>query len=281
MAKARKDRDIRCVVVFSDLHSGSRRSLMMPEYQLYEEAGRGQVIKANSQQLWMWDCWQDAWGKVLDYIGSDPWAWAFMGDAVEGVHRHATEIISNDVTDHQNIFKGLVKPYADKASKRFFVRGTAVHTGDTIEMKLAESLNCEQHPDTGQFASDRWMLDIGGFKLLLRHHMSVTTREYQRATALSNEYGNEVIAAKTRNQPAPDGCVFAHRHCYDWWSGGRTFAMVCGPWQQTTRYGHTKWSPMIPQPTLTVLDWRQSDTGGMPIEKTFQFSPQPATSYTL
>jgi hypothetical protein len=280
-SKVAESPDIRLVVVFSDLHSGSRRSLMPPEYTLFEEGGLGQTVKANKQQLWLYDCWQRGWEKVIEYVGADPWAWAFIGDAVEGAHRRLTELVSNDPTDHMILFDQLCRPYAELATKRFFVRGTGVHTGDTMEMKLAEKLKCEKHPDTGQWAADRWMLGINGFNLLLRHHMSVTTREYLRASMLSIEYGNEVVAAQNRHQPAPHGCVFAHRHGYDWWDGGTTFAMVCGPWQQTTRYGHTKWSPMIPQPTITVLDWRDSPPGGMPTNKTFMFTPQSATVTTL
>jgi len=273
--------DIRQVVVFSDTHSGSRRSLMMPEYTLYEEGKLEQVIKANKQQLWLWDCWNRGWEKVLDYVGNDPWAWAFVGDATEGAHRRMTEIVSNDPTDHMIIFDQLCRPYAELAAKRFMVRGTSIHTGDTIEMKLAEKLGCEQHPDTGQWAADRWIIDINGFKLLLRHHMSVTCREYLRSGMLSIEFNNEVAAAHSRRQPIPDGCCFAHRHMYDWWDNGSNFAHVSGPWQQTTRYGHTKWSPLIPQPTLTVLDWRDSPLGGLPRHKTFMFTPQAQAVYQL
>jgi hypothetical protein len=252
MAKktCKRSPDIRLLVVFSDLHSGSRRSLMPPTYDLFEEGELKQTITANKQQLWLYDCWCRGWEKVIKYVGGDPWAWAFNGDAIEGTHRAMTEIVSKD-------------------------------TGDTVEMKLAEKLKCERHPDTGQWAADRWMLNINGFNLLLRHHIQVTSREYLRGSALTIEFGNEVVAAQNRGQPTPQGIVFAHRHGYDWWNGKNTVAMVCGPWQQTTRYGHTKWSPMIPEPTLTVLDWRDSPIGGMPIEKTFAFSPQAATVTNL
>lgn len=283
MPKARKKPadDIRLMVVFSDLHSGSRRSLMPPEYALFEEGGMGQIIKANKQQLWLYDCWCRGWEKVIEYIGADPWAWVFNGDAVEGAHRKLTELVSNDPTDHMIIFDKLNRQYAELAAKRFFVRGTGVHTGDTMEMKLAEKLGCERHPDSGHWAPDRWMINVNGFNVLLRHHMQTTSREYLRGSALTIEFGNEVVASINRGQPVPQGCVFAHRHGYDWWDGGTTFAMVCGPWQQTTKYGHTKWSPMIPQPTITVLDWRDSPPGGMPRNKTFMFSPQSSTVVTL
>ncbi len=89
---AKKKTDIRLVVVFSDLHSGSRRSLMPPEYALFEEGEQKQIIKANKQQLWLYDCWCRGWEKVINYVGGDPWAWAFIGDAVEGTHRRMTEI---------------------------------------------------------------------------------------------------------------------------------------------------------------------------------------------
>lgn len=271
-----KKRDIKQLVVFSDLHSGSRRALMRPEYTLFEEGKLEQTIKANKQQLWLHECWTQAWEKVLEYVGSDPWAMGFMGDAIQG-NKYKDELISDDVTDHMIIFDQLVRPYSDLAAKRYFVRGTQSHTYTSVEMKLAEKLECERHPDTGQWAADRWLLDINGFKLLLRHHMSTTSREYLRASQLSIEFNNEVAAAHSRSQPIPDGCVFAHRHMYDWWDNGSNFTMVCGPWQQTTRYGHTKWSPLVPQPTVTVFDFRETPKGGLPQHKTFMFTPQAAT----
>lgn len=273
--------DIRLMVVFSDTHSGSRRSLMPAEYTLYEEGKLEQTIKANKQQLWLLDCWKDGWERVLNYIGADPWAMAFIGDATEGVHRKQTELVSNDATDHMIIFDQLVRPYAETAARKFMVRGTSVHVGETIEMKLGEKLGCEQHPDTGQWAADRWVIDINGFKLLLRHHMETTSREWLRVGGLDRELNNEILAAVKRGQPVPDGACFAHRHMYDSIQNGKNFAMVSGPWQQTTRYGHTKWSAMLPQPTLTVLDWRNVRPGGPPVEKTFQYTPPTATVFTL
>lgn len=282
MAKAKVAApEIKQLVVFSDLHSGSRRSLMPPEYTLFEEGALEQTVKANKQQLWLYDCWCKGWESVIEYVGGDPWAWACIGDAVEGVHRRQGELICNDVTDHMIIFDQLNRQYAELATKRFMVRGTEVHTGTSCEMKIAEKLKCEKHPDTGQYAADRWMLNLNGFNVLLRHHMSTTSRDYLRGSALTIEYGNEVIAAQNRGQPVPDGCVFAHRHGYDFWEGGTTFAMVCGPWQQTTRYGQTKWSPMIPQPTISVLDWRDKPLGAMPTVKTFLFTPKAMTVYKL
>lgn len=271
-----KKREIKQLVVFSDLHSGSRRALMKPEYTLFEEGKLEQTIKANKQQLWLYEAWSTTWEKVLKYVGNDPWAMAFMGDAIQG-NKYKDELISDDVTDHMIIFDQLVRPYSELAAKRYFVRGTQSHVYTTTEMKLAEKLECERHPDTGQWAADRWLLDINGFTVLLRHHMSTTSRENLRTSQLGIEYANEVAAANSRGQPIPTGCVFAHRHMYDWWENGSNFAMVCGPWQQTTRYGHTKWSPLVPQPTITVLDWRDSVTGGLPDPKNFLCTPQPAT----
>jgi len=283
MAKKKKKAldDIRLLVVFSDLHSGSVHALMPPEYALFEKGTLNQIVKANAEQLWLYDCWTRAWEKVIEYVGGDPWAWVFNGDAIEGKHHGLSGLVSNDITDHMMIFHMLNEPYAALAAKRFFVRGTETHTGWTTEMKIAEKLNCEKHPDTGQWASDRWMLNVNGFNVLFRHHMSTTSREYLRGSALTIEYGNEVVASRNRGQPTPDGCVFAHRHGYDWWNGCSTFAMVCGPWQQSTRFGHKNWSPMVPEPTITVLDWRNSPPGGMPQNMTFKFVPPPATVVKL
>jgi len=279
--RSTKPSDIRLLVVFSDLHSGSRRALMPREYTLYEEGALGQTIKANKQQLWLHDCWDDGWRRVYDYVGSDPWAMVFLGDAIEGIHHKRTELVSDDPTDHMIIFDQLVRPHAERAAKRFAVRGTQCHTGDTVEMKLAEKLGFEPHPDSGQFASDRWIIDVNGFKMLFRHHMEVTSREWLRIGGLNRELDNEILAAAKRDQPQPDGAAFAHRHMYDSIKNSKNFVMVCGPWQRTTRHGHTKWSGMFPEPTITVLDWRNVPAGSPPEEKTFAYKMQPQSVFKL
>jgi hypothetical protein len=150
-----------------------------------------------------------------------------------------------------------------------------------LEMKLAESLGCRKHPDTGQYAADRWMVELNGFNVLFRHHMTVTAREWSRGTALSGELANEIASGGLRNQPIPRGLCCAHRHGFDYWDGGSSFMLVSGPWQQTTRYGHVKWSSMIPAPTISVLDWRGKPFGAAPKVENFIYEPQAATVLKL
>ncbi len=92
---------------------------------------------------------------------------------------------------------------------------------------------------------------------------------------------NEILAAVKRGQPVPDSACFAHRHMFDSICNGKNYVMVSGPWQQTTRYGHTKWSAMLPEPTITVLDWRGKPAGAPPHEEVFKYSPPAASTYEL
>jgi len=260
------------LVVFSDTHCGSREGLMLAEHHLVEEPEV--IIKATPVQLWLLDAWEQLWKNVYSYIGKDAWVAAHIGDAVEGLHHKRKGLISDEKSDHFKIFMDTVYPKIMPASKRIFVLGTEAHGGRTDEMMLAKQCRAVKHPDTNRYAENRWLIDLNGYPIILRHHINCTSREYLRANALSANLANEQLAALRRGRIVPRGMVAAHRHMHDYIDNGNDFCLICGPWQATTRYGHTNWSPMTPEPTISVIDARNKKKGEKPVVVTFKATPE-------
>ncbi len=264
----------RLLVVFSDTHCGSRLAMLPPTYQLMED---DVIIKATPTQMWLNSAWDTLWQQVHEYIGKDPWSVALVGDLIEGCHHGRRELVSNELSDHIEIFCKTVGPKIENAVKKYFVLGTEVHGGATEEMVIAKKYGATRHPDTKRWAENRWHLELNGYPVVLRHHIEATSREYLRASQLAINLANEQLAAIKRGHRPPNGLIVAHRHMHDYYTDGNNFCLVCGPWQMTTRFGHRKWSPMIPEPTLTVIDYRITRKGEMPIVTTFKATPGEAT----
>ena len=258
------------LVVFSDTHCGSRLGLMPETYNCIED---DTVVQGTATQKWLLQAWEALWAETTAYIGKDPWSVALVGDSIEGCHHGRKELVSHNLADHIEIFLQVVGPKLEAADKRYFVLGTYVHGGDTDEMIIAKRLRATKHPDTGRWAENRWNLDCNGYPIVLRHHIETTSREYLRASALAINLANEQLAAVKRGHTCPKGFIAGHRHMHDYYTDGTNFALVCGPWQMTTRHGHTKWSPMVPEPTISIIDWRGRPKGSMPVVQTFKATP--------
>lgn len=258
------------LVTFSDTHCGSTMGLMPEELELFED---GNVITPNASQKWLLQAWEEVWAKVNYIINGDPYTLAFIGDAIEGLHHKKRQVISDNKLDHIAAFDAVVGPKLMEAENRIFVLGTEAHGGATDELKLAEKYDCLPHPDTGRRGENRWLVNLNRYPIVLRHHINVTTREYLRTNALSINLGNEQLAAVKRGYTVPLGMVAGHRHIHDCIDDGRSFCVVCGPWQLTTRYGHTHWSPMLPEPSISILDARETEPGEKPLIYNFKVTP--------
>jgi len=268
---SKRERPIRMIVAVSDLHAGSKLSPLTPTpYTCLED---GTEVYPNKIQQWLNSCWEDAWARAEAYIGSEPWAFVLVGDAIEGRHHSMDHLVSLDPADHVHIAVGLLRPHILSARHRFFVKGTYCHTGPSSEARLGVHLKADRHPDTHTFSADRWRLTVDGFPLVFRHHIPVTSREHLRASQLSIQLANEQVAAARRGHTVPMGLIGGHRHLHDLYSDGRSFCLTLGPWQQATRHSHTNWSPMVPEPSLCILDFRDREPDTVPYIEVFKYTP--------
>jgi hypothetical protein len=202
-----------------------------------------------------------------------------MGDAVHGNWSRFDDVMLPDMADQVEVAKRILGPKLKAASKKFMTRGSSVHTGKSSESVVAKGLGFEQCPNSGTYAPDRWRLNLNGWTFIVKHHVPAVSREYLRLSALGIELGNEQLSAVKRGYPVPMGLLAAHRHIHDLATDKKSAVHVNGPWMLDNRYSHTKWSSMMPEPTITVLDARRKAAGDAPHFEVFKATP-PAPAET-
>lgn len=261
---------IRLVAVISDTHCGSTVGLMPPDFVTLE----GQTIKQNAVQEWLWRCYLDVVSRLKEYANGDPFALVINGDTIEGVHHGTKQIISPDIGDHQNAAVQTLSMIALMAGKIFVVEGTEVHTGST-ESKMAVVLNAVPDPNTRKSVWERLALTVSGCRCVFFHHISPTTREYLKGSALSIFLGNEQLAAAKNSEPIPQVVGCGHRHDFDMFSDGTGVCVVGPAFQCKTRHGNKVVPSARIKPGIYCLDWRNKGDGELPhVEKILCQSPR-------
>lgn len=263
---------IRLVVVLSDLHAGSTKGLLPPDFVTLE----AQEVGQNPIQQWLWDCWRRANDFIDATVGRDPWALVLNGDLIEGIHHGTKEIISPEVADHRRAGMEILRPLAKRAAKVFVVRGTECHVNNH-EVGMAEELHGVKNPETGLHAFDRLTLDVCGVRCVFRHHIPASLRRNLAGTQLSVQLAEEQLEAANNGEPIPRVVGCAHRHKPDSYQNDNGLCFVSPPWQALTRHGHKVVSPARTKPGVQILDWRDCAEGELPrFVRRYYEMPHPA-----
>jgi hypothetical protein len=266
-----KDKPIELIAILSDLHSGSVMALMPPEFTTME----GVEVRPNAFQQWLWRCWLDANQFIADVAGDDPFALVLNGDLIDGNHHRTTQIISPDVGDHVAMAKQLLSPLAEKAEKRFFIKGTECHT-HSAEASIARELGGEYSLETGQVTFERLTIDIKGVRCVFRHHVGTSSRPWLSSTALGAELASEQLQAARNGEKIPHVLCCAHRHDPHMVTTTRETCLVTGPWQGLTRHAHKVVGAARTRPNVFLLDWRGKGHGEQPkVHHRTYSQPQP------
>ncbi len=271
-------RDIRLLLVLSDLHCGSSFGLLPPGFINTE----GNEVGQNSFQKFLWKCWIQATQKWLPpLLGGDQFAILLNGDLVDGVHHGTKELISSNEDDHVEAAKQALKPLTEKSSATFLTVGTEVHTKN-FETKIGKEIGAWQHPDTGRYASPRISLNIAGTRIVAFHHISATSRAWLAASAYSIFLANEQIEAARAGEEIPRVVCCAHRHKHGAFDDGDDgLIVVSAPWQLSTRFGN-KYAPSSRFKTgMILLDWREKRDGQIPYHHVLTLRPPGEITVTL
>lgn len=237
--------------------------LMPPEFV---DIG-GNEINQNPVQKFLWDAWRSSEDFVAKVTNGDPYALTINGDAIEGVHHGGAQLITNVKDDHIACAEQVLKPLADKAAAVFMVKGTECHTSET-ELTLGKILGAVKDPDANKrkasHAMDRLQLNMHGCECAFSHHIGVSIRDYLEATQLS-VVANQELAAASRNGETPPRVIGrAHRHRFGAFTNGFELVFVTPPWQAQTRHVHKVVTGVRCHPGVVILDWRESENGGLP-----------------
>jgi hypothetical protein len=253
------EKGIRLVLVLSDLHVGSTKALLPPDFKTLE----GNEVKLNAMQEWLWECWVRANAFIEEVADGDPYALVLNGDLIEGIHHGTKEIWSPEVKDHIAAAYQLLAPVAKRAAHTFLVRGTECHTNNQ-EVSLGEMLGAERCKETGLAATDRLTLDVNGVRHVFRHHIGSTIRRGLAGTQLSINLAEEQVEAVNNGESLPRVVCMAHRHKFGIYQDDNGMAIVSPPWQGLTRFGHKVVSQARTKPGLFILDSRGQQHGQLP-----------------
>ena len=250
---------IELLAVASDFHSGSTVALMPPRLELAE----GLIVEPNALQAWFWKCYQDSLRWLDAKIAGDPFALALNGDLIEGDHHRSDQIIGRNISDHIDCAEATLKPFVDRAQKTFITRGTECHVGNT-EATLGKILNAEKNPETGRHVFDRLTLEICGVRVVIRHHVTTTSRPWLESNGLGAELASEQLNAVRNGEPMPRILCVGHRHVGGHVQTTDGICIATPAWQGLTKHGHKVVPSSRCKPGIYLLDWRGKASGELP-----------------
>lgn len=250
---------IRTLIIASDIHAGSTKAILPPDFVTLE----GQPIGQSEFQKWLWASWQDANEWIAQKVEPFEYGLVLNGDLTEGNHHNTKEIWSPENGDHAKAAVEVLEMMSARAGKVYVVRGTECHVG-SAEISIARSLGAEVNPETNQPYWDRLTLDMCGKRLSIRHHFPATSRVHLEASQHSIQLNNAILEAVRAGEKHPDIIVGAHRHRPGHWSDGKHMSIVTGAWQGLTRHGFKVVPDGRPVPRIYCLDWRNVEDGELP-----------------
>lgn len=226
-----------------DTHCGSTVGIMPPSI-LMDDGG---TFGASKAQLWLWQCWQDAWGEVAELrkkLGAKLYV-GFNGDLVDGNHHGTVQIVTGNPNAQHVIWDGVVRPVLDlKPDKMFFTRGTEAHVGKSgsSEESIAAGLlkdkrNVVGDPDTGKASWSHYRGEVQGIRFDATHHGRTGMREHTRGGA-QVLYAHDIYLAHCKDgDPPPHLCIRSHYHRWnDSYDACPTRVIQLPAWQLATAY---------------------------------------------
>ncbi len=262
---------IRQLAIISDIHAGSTKAILPPDFHTLE----GQPVGQSIIQKWLWQCWGIGHAWLADQTGLDPYALVLNGDLTEGNHHATKEIWSPEAGDHSKAATEILEPLAIRAAKTYVVRGTECHTA-SHEISVAKRIGAELNPEHGQPFWDRLDLQMAGVQISIRHHFPATSRVYLEASQHSIQLGNAQLEAMRAGETPPKIIVGAHRHRTGHYTDDHGMSVVTGAWQVLTRHGFKVVPDGRPCPSIYLLDWRKREDGELPEVKRIKFdAPKP------
>lgn len=217
MAK-RKASGVKNLIVVSDTHSGCRLALLHPDGITVDGGGR---YTPSAFQRKLWALWREFWDEwVPEVTKGEPFDLVHNGDALEGVHHHATTQISHNMEDQQRIAEDVLRGPVEQCKRSggtyYHIRGTEAHVGQSgeFEERLARTLGAKPNSE-GQFARfDLWKRVGGSDGPLVHclHHIGTTSSAAHESSAVNAELTASYVESARWGRQPPDFIVRSHRH---------------------------------------------------------------------
>ena len=140
------------LVSLADTHCGSKTGLM-PDGN-YQKIDGGTEAPTNTQKL-LWGQWKESWDNIAKLRKNKRLIVVVNGDATDGIHHDAIQIISTNPGDHKNIHidcmdYGLRLAKFGKGDLLYYIMGTGSHCGtaNSYTNDVAEDLGAVPMPDS-------------------------------------------------------------------------------------------------------------------------------------
>lgn len=250
------------LIIISDLHAGSQLGLC-PQVARLDNGG---TYHGNKLQAALFREWRNFWDEwVPRTTHGEPFGVVVNGDACDGRHHNATDLVSSNLADQANIAHELLAPVVELCGGRFFlIRGTEAHTGPAAENeeRLAIRLGAVKDTD-GKAARDELWIEVGDGLVHLLHHIGTTSRQAYESTAVTAELADEYTEAGRNRRDPPDVIVRSHRHRYIEvrvpTAHGYGIAMTTPGWQGKTSFSFRIAGARLSTPQIGGCLVRQGD----------------------
>lgn len=209
------DKDVKTIIVISDIHAGDKFALYNPDTPLALEGGGS--YQPSKYQLILWEKWLQ-WNHeyVPLFTKGEPYILVINGDAMEGDHHGASHPITLNQADQVLIAEHALDPAvnAPNVAALLFVRGTEIHSGEAgrNEELLAKILGAEIDEETGRHSRYELWVEMQKSLINFVHHIGATGSSSYESTGVYKELVEAYVAAGRWKRRAPDVVVRSHRH---------------------------------------------------------------------
>jgi len=242
---------IRNILFISDLHFGS--TLAPAKRHRLDDGG---YYDPSPLQRWLNRCWDDVTGDWFPWLTSDaPTEIIICGDAIDGVHHRATQLITTSIKDQITLAKAMLQPLVEKVERVWVVRGTAAHTGEAgqAEEHLAWELGAQINEETGTSSFVELNREVEGLLIHVTHHVSPAS-PHTETSALQRELNTEAIEYPDAGYERPNLQVRGHRHRFNYVKTvGNRAIMPLPAWQLKTNWFMSKKPMTVPQIGAVVV----------------------------
>ena len=237
------------VVCVGDTHCGSTVGLCPPEGLELDDEGMYLPSKA---QNWLWNNWEEAWGKVKSVKRKNRKAKLHLilnGDLIDGDHHRTTQIATGLTGVHMRCaMESLRVPLALKPNTIHVLRGTPSHVGRAggSEEGIARALKAASwpvvgDPDTGMKSSYSRVIQVGNTRFDIKHHGRMGRRAHTKGPYMRWFAQDIFFNHMMDGDDPPDVAIRSHFHQFA--DSGRihkikTRAVALPAWQLATEYVH-------------------------------------------
>ena len=237
------------VVCVGDTHCGSTVGLCPPEGLELDDEGLYLPSKA---QNWLWNNWEEAWGKVKSVKRKNRKAKLHLilnGDLIDGDHHRTTQIATGLTGVHMRCaMESLRVPLALKPNTIHVLRGTPSHVGRAggSEEGIARALKAASwpvvgDPDTGMKSSYSRVIQVGNTRFDIKHHGRMGRRAHTKGPYMRWFAQDIFFNHMMDGDDPPDVAIRSPFHQFA--DSGRihkikTRAVALPAWQLATEYVH-------------------------------------------